>query len=46
VKVFNAQESFDDDFTVLLLEFWEQATKVDLDPTDGENVESDGFIEF
>jgi serine phosphatase RsbU (regulator of sigma subunit) len=46
VRVFNAKESFDDDFTVLLLEFWEQAKKVDLDPTDRENGESDGFIEF
>ncbi|MFY9397443.1 MAG: SpoIIE family protein phosphatase [Desulfomonilia bacterium] len=44
LRVFNSGESFDDDFTVMLLEFWEKADQGDeTDPgpfTDG------GFVEF
>lgn len=45
VRAYNAKESFDDDFTVLMLEFWE---KVDLRASDeGESTpESGGFVEF
>ncbi len=46
VRRFNACETFDDDFTVLLLEFWEQAMKVCPDSPDGDDISSGGFIEF
>ncbi|HHO75446.1 MAG TPA: hypothetical protein ENN05_03330 [Deltaproteobacteria bacterium] len=46
VRVFNANENFDDDFTVLLLEFWEQTTDDDLNPDNTDTSEADGFIEF
>jgi serine phosphatase RsbU (regulator of sigma subunit) len=45
VRVFNAGESFDDDFTVMLLEFWEKAdqdAESHPDPFQG----SGGFVEF
>ena len=46
VRKYNACENFDDDFTVLLLEFWEQATRVQ-GITSGDNaLEAGGFIEF
>jgi serine phosphatase RsbU (regulator of sigma subunit) len=46
VRVYNSRENFDDDFTVLLLEFWE---KVDLSATEGAAdmpPDSGGFVEF
>ena len=46
VRVFNAKENFDDDFTVLLLEFWEKATDAETNADDSDTTDSDGFIEF
>ncbi|MRR14645.1 hypothetical protein EG833_04300 [archaeon] len=47
IRVYNANENFNDDFTVLLLEFWEQA---DISPStdmpEGMPPESGGFVEF
>ena len=43
VRAFNCRESLDDDFTVMLLEFWEEADAgEDLPEGDG----SGGFVEF
>ncbi|MBN2299176.1 MAG: SpoIIE family protein phosphatase [Deltaproteobacteria bacterium] len=46
VRVFNAKENFDDDFTVLLLEFWEQASDADPNADHSDTADTDGFIEF
>jgi len=46
VRVYNARDHFDDDFTVLLLEFWEQADhSVSAEPIDLPE-ENGGFVEF
>lgn len=46
VRVYNAHERFDDDFTVLLLEFWEQADRSSLDEPLDVPSDIDGFVEF
>lgn len=45
VRAYNAKDSFDDDFTVLLLEFWE---KVGVSASDSGDMtpDSGGFVEF
>jgi len=45
-RVYNAKEHFDDDFTFLLLEFWEQATDADQNADSSDIPDTDGFIEF
>ncbi len=46
VRNYNASKHFDDDFTVLLLEFWEQVTTAE-NTTSGDNaLETAGFVEF
>lgn len=46
VRVFNASDSFDDDFTVLLLEFWEQADHSVSGESEEMPPDSGGFVEF
>ncbi len=46
IRVYNARESFDDDFTVMLLEFWEQADHSRGDGSDSLPEDSGGFVEF
>ncbi len=46
VRVFNASDSFDDDFTVLLLEFWEQADHSKSEEPVDVPEDSGGFVEF
>jgi serine phosphatase RsbU (regulator of sigma subunit) len=46
IRVYNARESFDDDFTVMLLEFWEQADRSNPDNEDCTSQDSGGFVEF
>lgn len=46
VRRYSARHSFNDDFTVLLLEFWEQAPSVNPDLPGDYGPETDGFIEF
>jgi len=46
VRNYNACENFDDDFTMLLLEFWEQATRVQGISSGDNTLETGGFIEF
>ncbi len=44
--MYNAQESFNDDFTVMLLEFWEQADRSSADEADDPTQNFGGFVEF
>ncbi len=46
IRVYNARESFDDDFTVMLLEFWEQADHSRGGGSDSLPEDSGGFVEF
>jgi serine phosphatase RsbU (regulator of sigma subunit) len=46
IRVYNVKESFDDDFTVMLLEFWEQADHSRGDGADSLPEDSSGFVEF
>jgi serine phosphatase RsbU (regulator of sigma subunit) len=46
VRVFNSHDSFDDDFTVLLLEFWEQVDNSFSSEQDDLPGDNDGFVEF
>jgi len=46
IRVYNAQESFNDDFTVMLLEFWEQADRSSADEADDPTQNFGGFVEF
>ncbi len=46
IRVYNAGESFNDDFTVMLLEFWEQADHSREDSAGSLPEDSGGFVEF
>mgnify|MGYP003749388539 CR=1 FL=1 len=46
IRVYNARENFDDDFTVMLLEFWEQADHSRENGMDSLPADSGGFVEF
>lgn len=44
VRNYNAKDTLDDDFTVMLIEFWEEAGMDGSAPSEGN--ESGGFVEF
>lgn len=46
IRVYNARENFDDDFTVMLLEFWEKADHSRGDDAGPLPEDSGGFVEF
>jgi len=46
LKNFHGGDTFNDDLTVLLLEFWEQATNVETNTVEHNTPGADGFIEF
>jgi len=46
LRGYNARDSFSDDFTVLLLEFWEKVDAIAPDASPGMPQDSGGFVEF
>jgi sigma-B regulation protein RsbU (phosphoserine phosphatase) len=46
IRAFNVKDTLDDDFTVMLLEFWEEAGAVKDDDTIAQKITCGGFVEF
>lgn len=46
IRAFNVKDTLDDDFTVMLLEFWEEAGAAKDDDTIAQKITCGGFVEF